>query len=505
MGLSLHVPETAWSDIWTAVRDRVRLEVGQGIFDTWIAPLTLQSAENGHVRLSAPRRLVRDYVASHHAARVERAFTAIAPEFASLDIVVAVAETASGATQPKPLPSGTAPVARHGQHVTPFRGLNFAKTGAGMPVPSANAPGLPGQGNPGGPGTSLQGLWDRQPDPSQSFGNFVVGPSNEFAFKAAQRFTETGESEMGLLFIHGGFGFGKTHLLNAMALEARETRGARVLFLRAEDFMRRFLAALRHQETLAFKEELRGADILLIDDLQHICGRTTMNEFLHTVNAFTDLKRKVVIAADRQPGTLEGLSDDIRSRLQGAVVIALEKPDAATRLAILKARAAELEKRRPRAALPEAVLEQIAKELDASPRELLGVLMKLSTYADLTGKPVTQDVAEEAIGARTAAGDRRVTIEEIQKKTAEFYKLDLRELHSARRARRVARPRQVAMFLSRELTSRSLPDIGRRFGGRDHTTVLHACRRIEALCKTDPVFQQEVDFLRKVLGRPPRM
>jgi chromosomal replication initiator protein len=230
-----------------------------------------------------------------------------------------------------------------------------------------------------------------------------------------------------------------------------------------------------------------------------------MNEFLHTVNAFTDLKRKVVIAADRQPGTLEGLSDDIRSRLQGAVVIALEKPDAATRLAILKARAAELERKRPRAALPEAVLEQIAKELDASPRELLGVLMKLSTYADLTGKPVTPDVAEEAIGARGATGDRRVTIEEIQKKTAEFYKLELRELHSARRARRVARPRQVAMFLARELTSRSLPDIGRRFGGRDHTTVLHACRRIESLCKTDPVFQQEVDFLRKVLGRQPRM
>jgi chromosomal replication initiator protein len=163
-----------------------------------------------------------------------------------------------------------------------------------------------------------------------------------------------------------------------------------------------------------------------------------------------------------------------------------------------------MERKRPRAALPEPVLEQVAKELDVSPRELLGVLMKLATYADLTGKPVTAEVAEEAIGSRTVAADRRVTIEEIQKKTAEFYKLDLRELHSARRARRVARPRQVAMYLARELTSRSLPDIGRRFGGRDHTTVLHACRRIEALCKTDPVFQQEVDFLRKVLGRPPR-
>jgi len=472
--------EPMWSDVWNNVRDRIRVEFGQGIFDTWIAPLSLAGVNDGNVRLSAPRRLIRDYVALHHAARMERAFAAASPGFTSLDIVVVAAEPR--AIQSKPMIGVPAP--RPG-FVPPNGGSGVAAKGHGA---------------------SLQGLWDRQPDPAQSFAAFITGPSNEFAFKAAQRFAEVGDSEMGLLFIHGGFGYGKTHLLNAIALEARGTRAARVLFLRAEDFMRRFLAALRNQETLAFKEELRGADILLIDDLQHICGRTaTISEFLHTVNAFTDLKRKVVIAADRPPSTLEGLTDDIRSRLQGAMVIALEKPDSATRLAILRAKSIEMEKRRPRSVLPEAVLERLAHELDGSPRELLGVLMKLATYADLTGKPVTADVAQEAIGSRIATGDKRVTIEEIQKKTAEFYKLDLRELHSARRARRVARPRQVAMFLARELTSRSLPDIGRRFGGRDHTTVLHACRRIEALCKTDPVFQQEVEFLRKVLGRPIRL
>ena len=478
MGLPLEkLPEPAWSDIWSIVRDRLRVEFGQGIFDTWIAPLSYVGADEGHVRLSAPRRLIRDYVALHYAARVERAFAAASTGFVSLDIFVA-------ATEPR---------------------AALSKIVIGAPVPR---PGMATSGGvtAKGQGASLQGLWDRQPDPAQSFAGFVTGPSNEFAFKAAQRFAEIGDSEMGLLFIHGGFGFGKTHLLNAIALEARATKAARVLFLRAEDFMRRFLAALRNQETLAFKEELRGADILLIDDLQHICGRAaTISEFLHTVNAFTDLKRKVVIAADRPPSTLEGLTDDVRSRLQGAVVIALEKPDVVTRLAILRTKAAEMERKRPRSVLPESVLERLAEELDASPRELLGVLMKLATYADLTGKPVTADVAQEAIGSRAATGDKRVTIEEIQKKTAEFYKLDLRELHSARRARRVARPRQVAMFLARELTSRSLPDIGRRFGGRDHTTVLHACRRIEALCKSDPVFQQEVEFLRKVLGRPLRL
>ena len=481
MGYPLqHTPEPAWADLWSTVRDRVRLDFGQGIFDTWIAPLSLSAVHDGHVRLSAPSRLVRDYVASHHAARLERAFAGLTTEFASLEIAIAAPELRASTS----VKIGQTPVSAR----------------AAFPSGSSAATHKPSS-------ASLQGLWDRQPDPSQSFANFVVGPANEFAFKAAQRFAEVGETDMGLLFIHGGFGFGKTHLLNAIALEARTVRGARVLFLRAEDFMRRFLAALRNQETLAFKEELRGADILLIDDLQHICGRTaTISEFLHTVNAFTDLKRKVVIAADRPPSGLEGLSDDIRSRLQGAVAIALEKPDAATRFAILKSRAAALEKKLPRATIPESVLEHVATEFDVSPRELLGVLMKLATYADLTGKPVTAEVAEESIGSgsRAAAGDHRVTIDEIQKKTAEYYKLDLRELHSARRARRVARPRQVAMYLARELTSRSLPDIGRRFGGRDHTTVLHACRRIEALCKTDPVFQQEVDFLRKVLGRPAR-
>ena len=477
MGLPLKREDVGdWQDVWTAVQDRVRLECGQGIYDTWIAPLTLAEIENGQVRLSAPGRLVRDYVASHHAARLERAFQSLLPEFESLEIAIAAEPRGSVARRSAPSVGGTDRTAqRDGQHEAAKRS-----------------------------GGSLQGLWDRQPDPQQSFENFIVGPETEFAFKAAHRFAETSENEIGLLFVHGGFGYGKTHLLNAIALDVGG-RNSRVLFLRAEDFMRRFLAALRNQETLAFKEELRGADVLLIDDLQHICGRTaTVSEFLHTVNAFTDLRRRVVIAADRPPGALEGLSGDVRSRLQGGMVIALQKPDAATRLAILKARSAEMERKRPRSSVPDEVLTYIASELDVSPRELLGIFVKLATYAELTGKPVTVEVAEETIGSRGAMMDRRVTIEEIQRKTAEFYKLDLRELHSSRRARRVARPRQVAMYLARELTSRSLPDIGRRFGGRDHTTVLHACRRIEELCGTDPVFQQEVEFLRKVLRRAPR-
>jgi chromosomal replication initiator protein len=328
-----------------------------------------------------------------------------------------------------------------------------------------------------------------------------VGYANEFACQVARRFAEGDESAASLLYLHAGFGYGKSHILNATALEARR-RGRRVLFLGAEDFMRQFLGALHRRETLAFKDEVRGAELLLIDDLQHICrSSSTISEFLHTVNAFADLRRRVVIAADRAPEGFDALGADIRSRLTGGLVIALERPDRDMRLAILKSRAQDFASQRPHVVIPDAVLERIADQEEASPRELIGMFTKIATYADLTKKPVTLEFAEETISQRGAPA-KKTGIEEIQRKTAEFYKLDLRDLHSKERSRRVARPRQIAMYLSRELTMRSLPEIGRRFGDRDHTTVLHACRRIEELCSTDAVLKQEVDFLKQVLSKP---
>jgi chromosomal replication initiator protein len=274
------------------------------------------------------------------------------------------------------------------------------------------------------------------------------------------------------------------------------------LFLRAEDFMRHFLGALYRKDTLTFKEELRSAEVLIIDDLQHICrSASTAAELLYTVNAFADLRRRVVIAADRLPQALEGgLGADVKSRMAGGLVVGLDKPDRDTRLAILKSRASAFSRHKPDVVLPDAVLERIADLDDASPREMIAIFTKLATYADLTKKPITLEVAEEAVGLRGGPG-AKTSIEDIQRKTAEFYKLEVKDFHSPQRARRVARPRQVAMYLSRKLTTRSLPEIGRRFGGRDHTTVLHACRRIEALIGEDSLFRQEVDFLSQMLQR----
>ena len=465
-----------WPNAWAAVRERMRRELGDPVFEAWIGPLNLESCERDELKIGAAKPFVRNWVANHYVARIERAFRAEGAEPASLSIVIA---------------------ALTARHRLECDGRRVAREPAELP--SASVSYLPPRADkPEDDGA--RGLWTRMLHPQQTFDSFIPGPNNEFGHGAARAFAEGQQSDIPLLYIHGGFGFGKTHLLNAAALEFRK-RGKRTLFLRAEDFMRHFLGALYRKDTLAFKEELRTAEVLIIDDLQHICRSTaTASEFLYTVNAFADLRRRVVIAADRAPQALEGLGADVKSRLAGGLCIVLDKPDRPTRLAIVKARAAEFSRHKPEVVLPDAVLERIADLDDASPRELIGVFTKLATYADLTKKPVTLETAEEAVGLRSSPG-AKTSIEDIQRKTAEFYKLEVKDFHSPQRARRVARPRQVAMYLSRKLTTRSLPEIGRRFGGRDHTTVLHACRRIEALIVEDPMFRQEVDFLSQMLQR----
>src|SRR5579863_8299141 len=461
-----------WPNAWAAVRERMRRELGDPVFEAWIGPLSLESSERDELKIGAAKPFVRNWVANHYVARIERAFRAEGAEPASISIVISA--------QPSPSVGGGV--------------VRESSPQASASIAYLSPPARPEQE------AGARGLWTRMLHPQQTFDSFIPGPDNEFGHGAARAFAEGQQSDIPLLYIHGGFGYGKTHLLNAAALEFRK-RGKRTLFLRAEDFMRHFLGALYRKDTLAFKEELRTAEVLIIDDLQHICRSTaTASEFLYTVNAFADLRRRVVIAADRAPQALEGLGADVKSRLAGGLVVGLDRPDRDTRLAILKSRAAEFSRHKPDVVLPDSVLERIADIDDASPRELIGVFTKLATYADLTKKPVTLETAEEAVGLRASPG-AKTSIEDIQKKTAEFYKLDVKDFHSPQRARRVARPRQVAMYLSRKLTTRSLPEIGRRFGGRDHTTVLHACRRIEALIVEDPLFRQEVDFLSQMLQR----
>jgi len=453
-----------WDALWLTARERMRREMGDAVFDAWIRSLSFISAEGTDVKIGALTPFARNWVAGHHVQRIERALAAESGQAVTINLVVA------------PQRPSVAPV------VTPPREPVVAQV-----TESEKAEGR-------------RILSTKILQNAQTFESFVPGPANEFAFRAAKALGSGENEEISLLYVHGGFGYGKSHLLNAIALEARK-RGKRALFLGAEDFMRQFLGALNRKETLGFKEDLRAADILLIDDLQHLCRSTyTVSEFLHTLNAFSDLRRKLVIAADKAPGAIDNLSADVRSRLSGGLVIALDKPDRATRLAILKSRAAEFARARG-LAVSNDVLDHIADSEENSPRDLVGAFNKVATYADLTKQPLTLEAARHILGQATVAA-KKTSIEDIQRKTAEFYKLELRDFQSPQRSRRVARPRQVAMFLARELTMRSLPEIGKRFGGRDHTTVLHACRRIAALCEEDGTFKEEVNFLRSVLVRP---
>ena len=419
-----------WPAVWTAARKRLRRELGDAVFDAWIGPLTLEAFDRDELRIGTAKSFMCNWVTERYVGRIERALRAEGGDPAAISVVVSKPQVSVGG--------------------------NVVRDPA--PLPALHAP----MRDDSGAADAVVGLWTRMLHPQQTFDSFIPGAANEFGLRATRAFAEGHNNDFPHLFIHGDFGLGKTHLLNAAALEFRN-RGKRTLFLRAEDFMRHFLGALHRKDTLTFKDEMRTAEVLIVDDLQHICRSTaTASEFLYTVNAFADLRRRVIIAADRAPSALEGLGADIKSRLAGGLVIALGKPDHPTRLAILKRRAAEFARLRPDVSLPEAVLERIADMNDASPREMIGVFTKLATYADLTKKPVTLEMADEAVGARLSPAGK-TSIEDIQRKTAEYYKLDVRDFHSPQRARRVARPRQVAMYLSRQLTTRSLPEIGRRF------------------------------------------
>jgi len=313
---------------------------------------------------------------------------------------------------------------------------------------------------------------------------------------AAQRVAGADRVEFNPLFLYGGVGLGKTHLMHAIAWTIRKTRpDRRVVYLSAEKFMHQFIRALRQRDTVSFKERFRSADVLMVDDVQFIIGKdSTQEEFFHTFNALVDDNKQIVLSADKSPADLEGLEERLRSRLAWGLVADIHPTTYELRLGILQSKA-----ERMTVAVPEKVLEFLAHRIMSNVRELEGALNRLAAHATLVGRPISLETAQDVLQDLLRANDRRATIDEIQKKVAEYYRIKTAEMRSARRAREVARPRQVAMYLSKQLTARSLPEIGRSFGGRDHTTVMHAIRKVEELSANDASFAEDVDLLRRML------
>ena len=338
-------------------------------------------------------------------------------------------------------------------------------------------------------------------DSNLSFDNFVVGGSNELAYAAAKRITEVERVSFNPLFLYGGVGLGKTHLMHAMALEIKKNWPERkVLYLSAEKFMYQFIKALRFKDTMSFKQQFRSVDVLMVDDIQFIAGKdSTQEEFFHTFNTLIDHNHQVVISADRSPVDLDGIEERIRSRLGWGLVTDIHASDYELRLGVLQTKAKKHVEDNPEIIIKDNILEFLAQRIDSNIRVLEGALNRVIAYSSFVNKPLTIEMAQEVLKDLIRASQRKITIDDIQRKVADYYNIRLSDLLSARRSRTIARPRQVAMYLSKILTTRSLPEIGRKFGGRDHTTVIHAVKRIESLKDSDNAIQEEVEVLSRAL------
>lgn len=526
---------------WETVQTRLRQEIGDTAFTSWVKPMRLGDVSDTQVQLAVPTRFMRDWVLTHFADRIRTLWTSENPQIRTVQVVVDAvaaarpapvvraasvsAESASGVSVSRSIASSAvipaaavvrAPMSR-GANGTHASGTHASGAHAGGTHVGGAQRGRAGTGLVAANGEPMQGAAETlsvlsvpaQPlspgafddlsaplDPRYTFENFVTGKPNEFAYAAAQRVADSERPSFNPLFLYGGVGLGKTHLMHAIAHAIRERHPQRrVIYLSAEKFMYSFVKALRYKDTMAFKESFRSVDVLMIDDVQFISGKdSTQEEFFHTFNALVDQGRQIVISADKSPADLEDIGDRLRSRLASGLVADIHPTTYELRLGILSTKA-----ERMGVAIPEKVLEFLAHKIASNVREMEGALTRLVAHAQLVGRELSLETTQDVLRDLLRANDRRITIEEIQKKVAEHFHIKLSDMHSARRSRSVARPRQVAMYLAKQLTSRSLPEIGRKFGGRDHTTVMHAVRKIDELRGGDPAFAEDVDLLRRML------
>jgi len=458
---------------WTRVCDKFKKEFGQHAYATWVGQLGYDGVDADTVELTAPTKFVRDWIQRHYAPRIHDFFKAENPRIKNLSIRL----------------SARKEIKRPGGDIKPDGSRRTVSASAHNR--DANARDASVRAAAAAPLTEGSAL-----DPKYTFDSFVVGKSNELAYAAAKRIAETNDVTFNPLFLHGGVGLGKTHLMHAIAWEAkRHNPDKRIAYISAEKFMFEFIAALRFKDTHAFKQKFRTVDLLMVDDVQFIANKeSTQEEFFHTFNALVDNRCQVVITADRSPTDLEGIEDRIVSRLGWGLVADIHPTDYELRLGILQSKAEQAEQADD-IIVPADILEFLARRITSNVRELEGALNRVMAYAMLVGRPITMDMTREVLQDLIRANDRKLTIDEIQRAVADYFNLRLAEMLSERRARVIARPRQIAMYLSKQLTSRSLPEIGRRFGGRDHTTVMHAVRKIEDLRRDDSQIEDDLTRL----------
>jgi len=443
MGYSLATNDL--EEQWKGIQDRLLDEYGEATYSSWLKPLSIVTHLEGCVRLVAPNAFMRDWVQNNYADRVKILLQSQNDNIRQLDVIIGGQE----------------------------KEINTSEQ------VFIDAPEV---------GSNL--------DPRFTFENFIVGKPNELAHAAARKVAESIEVTFNPLFLYGGVGLGKTHLMHAIAWHIKKCHPNRkVIYLSAEKFMYQFIRALRYKDTVAFKDQFRSVDVLMIDDVQFISGKdSTQEEFFHTFNAIVDQNHQIIISADKSPSDLEGMEDRLKSRLGWGLVADIHPTTYELRLGILQAKAEQMS-----IEVSGKVLEFLAHKISSNIRELEGALTRVIAHSTLVGRDITLETTQDVLRDLLRANDRRVTIDEIQKKVAEYYSVRISDMHSPRRARNVARPRQVAMYLAKQLTPRSLPEIGRKFGGRDHTTVLHAVKKVEELMNKEKTMSEDIELLRRTL------
>ena len=444
---------------WGELRQRLRKTVGQNNYTTWIEPLKFRDLEDGVAIFDVPTTFLGNYVTQNFADLILHEMHSRNSDVRRLSFKVA----ANADQRPRVQEAQATPVP---QKQSAVNALN--------PAPL---------------------------DSRFTFDTFVVGKPNELAHAAAKRVGEGGPVTFNPLFLYGGVGLGKTHLMHAIAWELQTRRpDLNVLYLSAEQFMYRFVQALRDRKMMDFKEIFRSVDVLMVDDVQFIAGKdSTQEEFFHTFNALVDQNKQIIISADRAPGEIKDLEDRVKSRLQCGLVVDLHPTDYELRLGILQSKVEQQRLTYPDLKLDGGVLEFLAHRISTNVRVLEGALTRLFAFASLVGREITMELTQDCLADVLRASERKITVEEIQRKVSEHYNIRLSDMIGPKRLRSYARPRQIAMYLCKKMTSRSLPEIGRRFGGRDHTTVMHGVRRIEELKQQDGQIAEDLEMLRRAL------
>ncbi|WP_158809867.1 chromosomal replication initiator protein DnaA [Beijerinckia sp. L45] len=476
-------------EVWGRVCRRLRAEVGEDVFTSWFGRLELDGIADGVAHVSVPTKFLKSWIQSHYLDRMIAILTAEVQGIRAVSIGVRTSSRNAVGRVSRPFEPSTDQASSFNERPVRFEtGLAAAPT-TGRAAPPRES-------------VDPEALSGSPLDRRMNFETFLLGRSNQLAYAAAQRIaTATADEPLiyNPLYIHASVGLGKTHLLQAVAHAVTASK-RRVIYLTAEKFMYGFVFALKAQTALAFKERLRAIDVLVIDDVQFLQGKSIQQEFCHTLNALIDARKQIIIAADRPPSDLESLEERVRSRLAGGLCVEMGSLDEALRIKILETRIAVARGINPDFHVTPAVVAYVASVIQTNGRDLDGAVNRLMAHASLTQAPLCVETAEVAIRDLVRTREpKRVKIEDIQKLVATHYNVSRADILSSRRTANVVRPRQIAMYLSKILTLRSLPEIGRRFGGRDHTTVLHAVRKIEGLTGSDRTLSEEVELLKRML------